>query len=123
MTEMFGEAWPPMSVPDLAHDDDYDPRLTLNPEPQRFQFNTLQRLIIILLALSVDYRQCYSPNLSFRVGRLGSDSASSPNHQNLTKLQTLPGPDEDARIVKEKKWWSAGHQQFSWLMTKMSKNQ
>ena len=24
MTEMFGEAWPPMSVPDLAHDDDDD---------------------------------------------------------------------------------------------------
>ena len=25
MTEMFGEAWPPMSVPDLApDDDDYD---------------------------------------------------------------------------------------------------
>ena len=22
MTEMFGEAWPPMSVPDLAPDDD-----------------------------------------------------------------------------------------------------
>ena len=25
MTEMFGEAWSPMSVPDLAHDDDDDP--------------------------------------------------------------------------------------------------
>ena len=24
MTEMFGEAWSPMSVPDLAHDDDDD---------------------------------------------------------------------------------------------------
>ena len=24
MTEMFGEAWPPMSVPDLAPDDDND---------------------------------------------------------------------------------------------------
>ena len=24
MTEMFGEAWPPMSVPDLAPDDDGD---------------------------------------------------------------------------------------------------
>ena len=24
MTEMFGEAWPPMSVPDLAPDDDDD---------------------------------------------------------------------------------------------------
>ena len=24
MTEMFREAWPPMSVPDLAHDDDDD---------------------------------------------------------------------------------------------------
>ena len=26
MTEMFGEAWPPMSVPDLAPDDDDDIR-------------------------------------------------------------------------------------------------
>ena len=25
MTEMFGEAWPPMSVPDLAPDDDDNP--------------------------------------------------------------------------------------------------
>ena len=25
MTEMFGEAWPPMSVPDLAPDDDDPP--------------------------------------------------------------------------------------------------
>ena len=24
MTQMFGEAWPPMSVPDLAPDDDDD---------------------------------------------------------------------------------------------------
>ena len=24
MTEMFGEAWPPMSVPDLTPDDDDD---------------------------------------------------------------------------------------------------
>ena len=24
MTEMFGEAWPPISVPDLAPDDDDD---------------------------------------------------------------------------------------------------
>ena len=29
MTEMFGEAWPPMSVPDLAHDDDDDEVLGL----------------------------------------------------------------------------------------------
>ena len=27
MTEMFGEAWPPMSVPDLAPDDDDDDRI------------------------------------------------------------------------------------------------
>ena len=27
MTEMFGEAWPPMSVPDLAPDDDDDLRI------------------------------------------------------------------------------------------------
>ena len=28
MTEMFGEAWPPMSVPDLAPDDDDDDDFT-----------------------------------------------------------------------------------------------
>ena len=27
MTEMFGEAWSPMSVPDLAPDDDDDNRI------------------------------------------------------------------------------------------------
>ena len=32
MTEMFGEAWPPMSVPDLAPDDDGDVSLLL-PHP------------------------------------------------------------------------------------------
>ena len=30
MTEMFGEAWPPMSVPDLAPDDDDDSILPLS---------------------------------------------------------------------------------------------
>ena len=30
MTEMFGEAWQPMSVPDLAHDDDDDINSVLN---------------------------------------------------------------------------------------------
>ena len=34
MTEMFGEAWPPMSVPDLAPDDDDDDAST---------FRTIQR--------------------------------------------------------------------------------
>ena len=29
MTEMFGEAWSPMSVPDLAPDDDDDTDLSL----------------------------------------------------------------------------------------------
>ena len=29
MTEMFGEAWPPMSVPDLAPDDDDDDDICL----------------------------------------------------------------------------------------------
>ena len=32
MTEMFGEAWSPMSVPDLAPDDDDDDSLTLFSE-------------------------------------------------------------------------------------------
>ena len=31
MTEMFGEAWPPMSVLDLAHDDDDDSPPSLYP--------------------------------------------------------------------------------------------
>ena len=31
MTEMFGEAWSPMSVPDLAPDDDDDPHLVHSP--------------------------------------------------------------------------------------------
>ena len=30
MTEMFGEAWSPMSVPDLAPDDDDDDKDLLN---------------------------------------------------------------------------------------------
>ena len=30
MTEMFGEAWSPMSVPDLAPDDDDDDEAPLN---------------------------------------------------------------------------------------------
>ena len=37
MTEMFGEAWPPMSVPDLAPDDDDDEpiRCPVTPEDYR----------------------------------------------------------------------------------------
>ena len=31
MTEMFGEAWSPMSVPDLAPDDDDDDTSTYSP--------------------------------------------------------------------------------------------
>ena len=31
MTEMFGEAWSPMSVPDLAPDDDDEGDFTANP--------------------------------------------------------------------------------------------
>ena len=30
MTEMFGEAWSPMSVPDLAPDDDDDRHMEIN---------------------------------------------------------------------------------------------
>ena len=30
MTEMFGEAWPPMSVPDLALDDDDDDNISVD---------------------------------------------------------------------------------------------
>ena len=39
MTEMFGEAWSPMSVPDLAPDDDDDEYMHCRPtlffEPRR----------------------------------------------------------------------------------------
>ena len=35
MTEMFGEAWPPMSVPDLAPDDDDDDRQTTKKKNER----------------------------------------------------------------------------------------
>ena len=31
MTEMFGEAWSPMSVPDLAPDDDDDAGAVIEP--------------------------------------------------------------------------------------------
>ena len=34
MTEMFGEAWPPMSVPDLAPDDDDEGVDILNNKKQ-----------------------------------------------------------------------------------------
>ena len=34
MTEMFGEAWSPMSVPDLAPDDDDDDQLLKPREKQ-----------------------------------------------------------------------------------------
>ena len=34
MTEMFGEAWSPMSVPDLAPDDD-EARVSLSLNPQQ----------------------------------------------------------------------------------------
>ena len=33
MTEMFGEAWSPMSVPDLAPDDDDDNTAARPPPP------------------------------------------------------------------------------------------
>ena len=38
MTEMFGEAWSPMSVPDLAPDDDDDTRLNLQTKNVNFIF-------------------------------------------------------------------------------------
>ena len=41
MTEMFGEAWPPMSAPDLAPDDDDD-------DNQRGVFNkTVRRPLLV----------------------------------------------------------------------------
>ena len=42
MTEMFGEAWSPMSVPDLAPDDDDD---DFTGVKQTFFFN-LQKVIL-----------------------------------------------------------------------------
>ena len=35
MTEMFGEAWSPMSVPDLAPDDDDDSSLAKDSQRKR----------------------------------------------------------------------------------------
>ena len=42
MTEMFGEAWPPMSAPDLAPDDDDDfiTLVLLKTTPFPASFNT-----------------------------------------------------------------------------------
>ena len=40
MTEMFGEAWPPMSVPDLAPDDDDD------DDDDRYNLSITQNLCI-----------------------------------------------------------------------------
>ena len=46
MTEMFGEAWPPMSVPDLAPDDDDE---ILNP------LSIPQQTILLLLHMVINH--------------------------------------------------------------------
>ena len=45
MTEMFGEAWPPMSVPDLAPDDD--------DESLSWLLHTLKSLLLLMLSVSL----------------------------------------------------------------------
>ena len=44
MTEIFGEAWPPMSVPDLAPDDDETKTQTKLPIFSLFYFLRFTRL-------------------------------------------------------------------------------
>ena len=49
MTEMFGEAWSPMSVPDLAPDDDDDYGFTvdhISPRGQRTFFYLVSSLAL-----------------------------------------------------------------------------
>ena len=43
MTEMFGEAWPPMSVPDLAPDDDDDNSFLIKLGKKFYAYNQIQR--------------------------------------------------------------------------------
>ena len=43
MTEMFGEAWSPMSVPDLAPDDDDD---------------AVNKKVIVRISLALNLRLC-----------------------------------------------------------------
>ena len=56
MTEMFGEAWPPMSVPDLAPDDD-DDRLVISSKHcmhecvQVYCYRNLDHPTVLLLDL------------------------------------------------------------------------
>ena len=50
MTEMFGEAWPPMSAPDLAPDDDDD---ILNNICQRLMVRSMDRVYKDLSFLSL----------------------------------------------------------------------
>ena len=49
MTEMFGEAWSPMSVPDLAPDDDDDDDLdqcSVDPRLLRLHLKTVQERLV-----------------------------------------------------------------------------
>ena len=48
MTEMFREAWPPMSVPDLAPDDD-DPAQFFKV----FQNNSAPRLLVLSFPFAI----------------------------------------------------------------------
>ena len=55
MTEMFGEAWPPMSVPDLAPDDDDD--ILLHSSDLNCNFEKYQ---VVLCCVKACYR--YTPS-------------------------------------------------------------
>ena len=51
MTEMFGEAWPPMSVPDLAPDDDDEP---VSSKQGNAAFAEDEQMALAGLALQLD---------------------------------------------------------------------
>ena len=64
MTEMFGEAWPPMSVPDLAPDDDD----TMPEDDRDGRLNTL---------LYASPEMMYGVHLYFYYARYSVRSASN----------------------------------------------
>ena len=52
MTEMFGEAWPPMSVPDLAPDDDDDDWqvtvVSVSGDSQQLSSHGLEKILCVV---------------------------------------------------------------------------
>ena len=62
MTEMFGEAWSPMSVPDLAPDDDDDDRCDTDTQ----KYSGIEYLVSISTRHYVIPRQNGSLAMDFR---------------------------------------------------------